>query len=132
MKFLGRSHQSFLLAAASIAQGCKAKKSCLAFSQPLMMRTRSSFSSPSAKAAKKGTAEAKPSKLTKKLGAKRVDKKETVVAGSINESPWYRIFTKGDQEYDNYMATEWSFEKVGNLALDRTNSNHAATIRRRL
>jgi len=26
--------------------------------------------------------------------------------------PWYRIFTKGDEEYDRYMATEWGFEKV--------------------
>ena len=26
--------------------------------------------------------------------------------------PWYYMFTKGDEEYDKYMATEWGFEKV--------------------
>ena len=26
--------------------------------------------------------------------------------------PWYHMFTKGDKEYDQYMATEWGFEKV--------------------
>ena len=26
--------------------------------------------------------------------------------------PWYDMFTKGDKEYDQYMATEWGFEKV--------------------
>ena len=29
------------------------------------------------------------------------------------EVPWYRIlFTRGDEEYDRYMRTEWGFEKV--------------------
>lgn len=26
--------------------------------------------------------------------------------------PWYFMFTKGDEEYDKYMSTEWGFEKV--------------------
>ena len=28
------------------------------------------------------------------------------------DGPWYQIFTKGDEEYDQYMATEWGFEQV--------------------
>lgn len=32
------------------------------------------------------------------------------------EGPWYRIFTKGDEEYDRYMATEWGFEKVKKIS----------------
>ena len=29
------------------------------------------------------------------------------------EVPWYRIlFTRGDEEYDRYMRTEWGFVKV--------------------
>lgn len=31
--------------------------------------------------------------------------------------PWYFVFTKGDEEYNHYMATEWSFEKRGDQAL---------------
>ena len=34
-----------------------------------------------------------------------------------NQLPWYRVFTKGDEEYDTYMATEWGFEKVHDLLL---------------
>jgi len=29
-----------------------------------------------------------------------------------NVIPWYHMFTNGDEEYDQYMATEWGFEKV--------------------
>lgn len=38
---------------------------------------------------------------------------------SHNDSnvPWYYLFTKGDEEYNQYMATEWSFEKRGDQAL---------------
>jgi DNA-3-methyladenine glycosylase I len=31
--------------------------------------------------------------------------------------PWYNIFTKGDIEYNAYMATEWGFEKRGDNLL---------------
>jgi len=31
--------------------------------------------------------------------------------------PWYDIFTKGDEPYNRYMATEWGFEKRGDVAL---------------
>ena len=31
--------------------------------------------------------------------------------------PWYYCFTKGDEDYNRYMATEWSFEKRGDQAL---------------
>ena len=33
------------------------------------------------------------------------------------DDPWYRIFTRGDDEYDRYMATEWGFEKRGDVPL---------------
>jgi hypothetical protein len=29
-----------------------------------------------------------------------------------NDQPWYHFFTKGDEEYNHYMATEWGCEKV--------------------
>jgi len=47
------------------------------------------------------------SKKSKKSGASSDD----------NVSPWYRIFTKGDEEYDEYMSKEWSFEKRGDVPL---------------
>jgi DNA-3-methyladenine glycosylase I len=31
--------------------------------------------------------------------------------------PWFTAFTKGDDEYDAYMSTEWGFEKRGDVAL---------------
>eukprot|EP00288_Rhodomonas_lens_P012323 CAMPEP_0177746388 /NCGR_PEP_ID=MMETSP0484_2-20121128/30835_1 /TAXON_ID=354590 /ORGANISM="Rhodomonas lens, Strain RHODO" /LENGTH=187 /DNA_ID=CAMNT_0019261119 /DNA_START=152 /DNA_END=711 /DNA_ORIENTATION=+ len=34
--------------------------------------------------------------------------KEKVDAGA--STPWYHMFTKGDPEYDKYMAEEWGFE----------------------
>jgi hypothetical protein len=30
----------------------------------------------------------------------------------VEGKPWYSLFTKGDEEYDKYMATEWGIEKV--------------------
>jgi DNA-3-methyladenine glycosylase I len=30
---------------------------------------------------------------------------------------WYHFYAKGDPEYENYMATEWGFEKRGDQAL---------------
>lgn len=37
--------------------------------------------------------------------------------GKVPDSPWYSFFTKGDAEYDAYMANEWGFEKRGDVAL---------------
>ena len=31
--------------------------------------------------------------------------------------PWYNVFTKGDPEYNDYMANEWGFEKHGTIPL---------------
>jgi DNA-3-methyladenine glycosylase I len=31
--------------------------------------------------------------------------------------PWYHAFTKGNADYQEYMATEWGFEKRGDVAL---------------
>ena len=32
-------------------------------------------------------------------------------------APWYHVFTKGNTDYEHYMATEWGFEKRGDVAL---------------
>ena len=34
-----------------------------------------------------------------------------------NSDAWYTIFTKGDEEYNAYMASEWSFEQRGDQNL---------------
>jgi DNA-3-methyladenine glycosylase I len=31
--------------------------------------------------------------------------------------PWYHVFTKGNADYEHYMAKEWGFEKRGDVAL---------------
>lgn len=38
------------------------------------------------------------------------------LADSVS-NPWYTFFTKGDAEYNKYMATEWGFERRGDEAL---------------
>jgi DNA-3-methyladenine glycosylase I len=48
----------------------------------------------------------KPKKLSK------ISKNDTT------SDPWYRtMFTRGDEEYDRYMSTEWGFEKRGDVPL---------------
>mmetsp|Transcript_11163 Transcript_11163/g.24899 ORF Transcript_11163/g.24899 Transcript_11163/m.24899 type:complete len:323 (-) Transcript_11163:251-1219(-) len=34
-----------------------------------------------------------------------------------SSAPWFNIFTKGDKDYNHYMATEWSYETRGDRAL---------------
>jgi hypothetical protein len=70
------------------------------------MKTRSRSSiAVQAKTAKKQ----KPN-VTTKSTTKGVQKQN-----NSDDGPWYRMFTKGDEEYDQYMATEWGFEKVGHV-----------------
>ncbi|GAX09931.1 DNA-3-methyladenine glycosylase I [Fistulifera solaris] len=38
-------------------------------------------------------------------------------AGDFVSNPWYTFFTKDDVEYNEYMATEWGFERRGDAAL---------------
>jgi DNA-3-methyladenine glycosylase I len=38
-------------------------------------------------------------------------------SSSTGTVPWYHVFTKGDEEYNQYMATEWGFEKRGDVPL---------------
>lgn len=33
-------------------------------------------------------------------------------ASAVGVVPWYNIFTNGDNNYNDYMAKEWGFEKV--------------------
>lgn len=69
------------------------------------------------------------STATKKSAPKKTKQEESpsATAGTIkavkssnnNETtlPWYHVFTKGDQEYNDYMSKEWSYEKRGTQAL---------------
>lgn len=36
---------------------------------------------------------------------------------SQSYQPWFTVFTKSDQQYDEYMSKEWSIEKRGDQAL---------------
>jgi DNA-3-methyladenine glycosylase I len=60
-------------------------------------------------------------KKTKK--AAKTIKKTKSSATTTNSSvggvvlPWYHVFTKGDLEYNDYMATEWSYETRGDRPL---------------
>mmetsp|Transcript_20293 Transcript_20293/g.57620 ORF Transcript_20293/g.57620 Transcript_20293/m.57620 type:complete len:394 (+) Transcript_20293:97-1278(+) len=63
-----------------------------------------------------------PSKTKKKTrNAKKkaeTDGTEEDDGNTDNRSkPWYTMFTKGDKQYDRYMATEWGFEKRGDVAM---------------
>jgi hypothetical protein len=42
-------------------------------------------------------------------------KDEAGVTSSSEGRPWYAQFTNGDTEYDEYMKTEWGFEKVSRV-----------------
>lgn len=44
---------------------------------------------------------------------KKIPRKDTTSPSHA----WYNVFTKGDEEYNQYMATEWGFEKRGDTAL---------------
>jgi DNA-3-methyladenine glycosylase I len=67
---------------------------------------------------------APPAKKTKKSSAvkkKAVTTDTTNVVVTVPEvehgKPWYNFFTKGDVEYEAYMAKEWGYEKHGDEAL---------------
>ena len=70
-----------------------------------------------------------PTKKLKKTGSPSKSKKKTPKKDQSNleetetatHDPWYRVFTKGDEEYDRYMATEWGFEKVQLLQFEFDN-----------
>ena len=36
---------------------------------------------------------------------------------TTGDPPWHHIFTKGDEQYDHYMSTEWGFELRGDVPL---------------
>jgi DNA-3-methyladenine glycosylase I len=49
----------------------------------------------------------------KKAKATKTSKSPLTSPEALTEGkPWYHMFTKGDEEYDKYMAMEWGFEKV--------------------
>ena len=39
------------------------------------------------------------------------------IAKKTQTTPWYTYFSKGDERYDQYMASEWGFEKRGDIPL---------------
>ena len=49
--------------------------------------------------------------------ATKVEPLNTSIAIEQGDKPWYHVFTKGDAEYDAYMANEWGFEQRGDRAL---------------
>lgn len=72
-----------------------------------------------AKTKKKTVAKKKSSKATKaspkrepKVVISSQEEGDEIDSPPTNDGPWFHIFTKGDEEYDRYMATEWGFEKV--------------------
>ena len=44
-------------------------------------------------------------------GSATSKKQKTTPAKCESNAPWYTFFTKGDEDYDRYMSTEWGFEK---------------------
>ena len=38
-------------------------------------------------------------------------------SSSNDDEPWYTVFTKGDKQYNDYMANEWAYETHGDNAL---------------
>ena len=65
------------------------------------------------------TANSPAKKKKQKKEEIRTSKSSTDSKNDVAEidGPWYRMFTKGDEEYDTYMATEWGYEKRGDVAL---------------
>lgn len=52
------------------------------------------------------------------------EKNNDVGAPATTSEPWYNILTKGDPEYNDYMANEWSFEKVCTLHVNAVSSSN--------
>lgn len=47
----------------------------------------------------------------------RIQRNKSVVKNSkrnvdSESAAWYTVFTKGDKEYNEYMANEWGYERV--------------------
>jgi hypothetical protein len=81
-----------------------------------MVTTRRALTTTTKRAAKESPV--LPSKKPAKRKASSSSSKKNITANeelsaNVEENPpWYRLFTKGDEEYDRYMASEWGFEKV--------------------
>jgi hypothetical protein len=71
---------------------------------------------PRSSSAAKGVQAVKKPSNSKSIKVKSSQPKNTQKKESITkkDGPWYTMYTKGDEEYDQYiMATKWGFEKVG-------------------
>ena len=113
-----------LLAASPLSKSCEARYITPATTSAFLlaaankdnssiMKTRSSSSSSSQREtlpAKKKASTKPKSQATKKPSKAVISSKKNKT--TLTSSKWYTVFTKGDEEYDQYMATEWGFEKV--------------------
>ena len=48
---------------------------------------------------------------------KNASNTESTKSVDTTSTPWYNVFTKGDERYNAYMANEWGYEKHGDQAL---------------
>lgn len=68
-----------------------------------------------------------PEPSAKRKASKTPSSKAATPAPKLaSDSAWYNVFTKGDADYNRYMATEWGFEKRGDQALFEKQSLEAA------
>ncbi|KAL3919928.1 MAG: hypothetical protein SGILL_003505, partial [Bacillariaceae sp.] len=63
---------------------------------------------------KQKRASAKTKKTTKKATS---GKKDAKTSANDRNNPWYTVFTKDDEQYNEYMKKEWGFEKRGDEAM---------------
>ncbi|KAG7370698.1 3-methyladenine DNA glycosylase [Nitzschia inconspicua] len=56
-------------------------------------------------------------KKTKKSTNKKSSTKINDNSSTTSDGPWYTVFTKGDEQYTDYMKNEWGFEKRGDEAM---------------
>ena len=76
-------------------------------------RSPSLSSSSHQESSSENTLKKKKTPMVKKIKKPSPNTAATTSDDTPNDGlPWYHMFTKGDKEYDQYMATEWGFEKV--------------------
>ncbi|CAJ1949121.1 unnamed protein product [Cylindrotheca closterium] len=81
------------------------------------MKTRSAATATVVASAKKTAAAKKKNQTTKKPKVAIPTVTKSTMSSCEDDKPWFHIFTKGDEEYNTYMANEWGFEKRGDQAL---------------
>jgi DNA-3-methyladenine glycosylase I len=62
----------------------------------------------------------KPKKKVKTSPKASVGNIDAIITSNLSSDetpPWYTFYTKGDVEYETYMANEWGYEKYGDQSL---------------